>query len=81
MIRMHVAPVKDACAGAGVQVWLKQPLVNLEEIRERHDMVESFVNDASLRQDLQQHLRGEASPPTPHPPHAFCCFPLGCALE
>ena len=42
-----------------MQVWLKQPLVDLEEIKRRHDVVEALVEDASLRQDLQMHLRGE----------------------
>ncbi|KAG1902378.1 DNA mismatch repair protein [Suillus fuscotomentosus] len=33
--------------------WLKQPLVNLHEIRKRQDLVETFVDDGSSRRILQ----------------------------
>ncbi|KAI9568665.1 DNA mismatch repair protein [Boletus coccyginus] len=33
--------------------WLKQPLVNLHEIRKRQDLVETFVDDSSTRRVLQ----------------------------
>ncbi|KIM69472.1 hypothetical protein SCLCIDRAFT_1207895 [Scleroderma citrinum Foug A] len=33
--------------------WLKQPLVNLHEIRKRQDLVETFVDDSSTRRILQ----------------------------
>ncbi|OAX37509.1 DNA mismatch repair protein, partial [Rhizopogon vinicolor AM-OR11-026] len=33
--------------------WLKQPLINLHEIRKRQDLVETFVDDASARRTLQ----------------------------
>ncbi|CAO1628418.1 unnamed protein product [Parajaminaea phylloscopi] len=33
--------------------WLKQPLINLHEIRKRHDLVEIFVDDAMTRQTIQ----------------------------
>ncbi|EIW77166.1 DNA mismatch repair protein [Coniophora puteana RWD-64-598 SS2] len=33
--------------------WLKQPLVNLHEIRQRQNLVEVFVNDANGRRTLQ----------------------------
>ena len=49
-----------------MQVWLKQPLVDLAEITVRHDIVETFTSDPSLRESLRdQHLRG-ASAPTVH---------------
>lgn len=33
--------------------WLKQPLVNLHEIRKRQDLVETFVDDSTTRRVLQ----------------------------
>ena len=42
-----------------LQVWLKQPLVDLTEINTRHDIVETFTSDPTLRESLRdQHLRG-----------------------
>lgn len=41
------------------QVWLTQPLVDLEAIIARHDIVEAFVTDIELRERLRdQSLRG-----------------------
>jgi len=38
--------------------WLKQPLMSMEEIVKRQQLVESFVNDTELRQSMQEeHLR------------------------
>ena len=45
-------------------MWLKQPLVDVEEINVRHNIVEAFVGDPTLRETLRdQHLRGESSSP------------------
>ena len=41
-------------------MWLKQPLVDLAEITVRHDIVETFTSDPTLRESLRdQHLRGK----------------------
>ncbi|KAL1311507.1 hypothetical protein AAFC00_001630 [Neodothiora populina] len=38
--------------------WLKQPLMNLDEIERRQQLVEAFVNDTDLRTSMQDdHLR------------------------
>ncbi|KAH6807687.1 MUTS-like protein 2 [Perilla frutescens var. frutescens] len=40
-----------------LHMWLKQPLLDVNEINTRLDLVQSFVEDAALRQDLRQHLK------------------------
>lgn len=41
------------------QVWLKQPLVDVAAISERHDVVEALAADTELRDRLRdQSLRG-----------------------
>ena len=42
-----------------LKIWLKQPLTDINDINKRLDIVESLVEDASLRSDLNGlHLRG-----------------------
>ncbi|CAL0307150.1 unnamed protein product [Lupinus luteus] len=51
---------KTCTAGMGkrlLHMWLKQPLVDVKEINVRLDVVQAFVEDTLLRQDMQQHLK------------------------
>ncbi|XP_062158477.1 DNA mismatch repair protein MSH2-like [Alnus glutinosa] len=51
---------RTCTAGMGkrlLHMWLKQPLLDVKEINSRLDLVQAFVEDAALRQDLRQHLK------------------------
>ncbi|KAJ8772226.1 hypothetical protein K2173_027403 [Erythroxylum novogranatense] len=51
---------RTCTAGMGkrlLHMWLKQPLLDVNEIKCRLDLVQTFVEDAALRQDLRQHLK------------------------
>lgn len=51
---------RTCTAGMGKRLlnrWLKQPLLDVTEINSRLDLVQAFVEDTALRQDLRQHLR------------------------
>ncbi|GMJ13536.1 MUTS homolog 2 [Hibiscus trionum] len=51
---------RTCTAGMGkrlLHMWLKQPLLDVSEINSRLDLVQVFVEDTELRQDLRQHLR------------------------
>ncbi|PPE01575.1 hypothetical protein GOBAR_DD01406 [Gossypium barbadense] len=51
---------RTCTAGMGkrlLHMWLKQPLLDISEINSRLDLVQAFVEDTELRQDLRQHLR------------------------
>ncbi|GLT76516.1 hypothetical protein SLA2020_481690 [Shorea laevis] len=51
---------RTCTAGMGkrlLHMWLKQPLLDINEINSRLDLVQAFVEDTELRQDLRQHLR------------------------
>lgn len=51
---------RTCTAGMGkrlLHMWLKQPLLDVDEINCRLDLVQAFVEDAALRQDLRQHLK------------------------
>ncbi|VFQ78883.1 unnamed protein product [Cuscuta campestris] len=51
---------RTCTAGMGkrmLHMWLKQPLLDAQEINCRLDLVQAFVEDAELRQDLRQHLK------------------------
>lgn len=50
---------KTAMGKRLLKAWIKQPLTDPKDISLRHDIVESFVTDTSLRSDLLSlHLRG-----------------------
>ncbi|MGC9525284.1 MAG: DNA mismatch repair protein MutS [Limnospira sp.] len=46
-----------AMGSRALRRWLLQPLLNLKGIRARHDTIQELVENAELRQDLQQLLR------------------------
>lgn len=51
---------RTCTAGMGkrlLHMWLKQPLLDVKEINLRLDIVQAFVEDAVLRQELRQHLK------------------------
>ncbi|XP_021911277.1 DNA mismatch repair protein MSH2, partial [Carica papaya] len=51
---------RTCTAGMGkrlLHMWLKQPLLDCTEINCRLDMVQAFVEDTALRQNLRQHLK------------------------
>ncbi|KAF4398762.1 DNA mismatch repair protein MSH2 isoform X1 [Cannabis sativa] len=51
---------RTCTAGMGkrlLNMWLKQPLIDVNEINTRLDLVQAFVEDPALRQDLRQHLK------------------------
>ncbi|KAK7330201.1 hypothetical protein VNO77_24388 [Canavalia gladiata] len=51
---------RTCTAGMGkrlLHIWLKQPLLDVKEINARLDVVQAFVEDTSLQQDLRQHLK------------------------
>eukprot|EP00252_Welwitschia_mirabilis_P026144 TRINITY_DN8428_c0_g1_i1.p1 TRINITY_DN8428_c0_g1~~TRINITY_DN8428_c0_g1_i1.p1 ORF type:complete len:948 (+),score=194.75 TRINITY_DN8428_c0_g1_i1:276-3119(+) len=51
---------RTCTAGMGKRLlnrWLKQPLLDVDEIKCRLDVVQAFVEDAAVRQDLRQLLK------------------------
>ncbi|XWS61006.1 hypothetical protein CRYUN_Cryun07bG0088100 [Craigia yunnanensis] len=51
---------RTCTAGMGkrmLHLWLKQPLTDVSEINSRLDLVQAFVEDIELRQNLRQHLK------------------------
>ncbi|MCU5437157.1 DNA mismatch repair protein MutS [Bacillus cereus] len=48
---------KTAMGGRMLKQWMERPLIQKERIEERLDMVETFVNDYFLREDLKEKLK------------------------
>ncbi|KAM1398249.1 hypothetical protein ACFX2I_015717 [Malus domestica] len=51
---------RTCTAGMGkrlLHMWLKQPLLDVNEINSRLDLVQAFVEDPALHHDLRQHLK------------------------
>ncbi|KAK6921123.1 DNA mismatch repair protein MutS-like, N-terminal [Dillenia turbinata] len=51
---------RTCTAGMGkrlLHMWLKQPLLDVNEINRRLNLVQTFVEDAQLRQDMRQHMK------------------------
>ncbi|XP_059641763.1 DNA mismatch repair protein MSH2 [Cornus florida] len=51
---------RTCTAGMGkrlLHMWLKQPLLDVDEINSRLDLVQAFVEDTALCQELRQHLK------------------------
>ncbi|CAO2826916.1 unnamed protein product, partial [Amaranthus hypochondriacus] len=51
---------RTCTAGMGkrlLHMWLKQPLLDVNDINARLDLVQAFVEDIELRQGLRQHLK------------------------
>ncbi|XP_002982304.2 DNA mismatch repair protein MSH2 [Selaginella moellendorffii] len=51
---------RTSTAGMGKRLlnrWLKQPLLDVDEIKHRHDVVQMFVEDAELRESLKNCLK------------------------
>ncbi|WP_028399063.1 DNA mismatch repair protein MutS [Ectobacillus panaciterrae] len=48
---------KTAMGGRMLKQWMERPLVSKAQIEERHEMVETFVNNYFVREDLKEKLR------------------------
>ncbi|XP_024543103.1 DNA mismatch repair protein MSH2 [Selaginella moellendorffii] len=51
---------RTSTAGMGKRLlnrWLKQPLLDVDEIKHRHDVVQMFVEDSELRESLKNCLK------------------------
>lgn len=48
---------KTAMGGRMLKQWMERPLIQKERIEERLEMVETFVNDYFLREDLKEKLK------------------------
>ncbi|MCI4060223.1 hypothetical protein MMK25_31170, partial [Bacillus cereus] len=48
---------KTAMGGRMLKQWMERPLIQKERIEERLEMVETFVNDNFLREDLKEKLK------------------------
>ncbi|SFI25024.1 MULTISPECIES: DNA mismatch repair protein MutS [unclassified Bacillus (in: firmicutes)] len=48
---------KTAMGGRMLKQWMERPLIQKEKIEERLEMVETFVNDYFLREDLKEKLK------------------------
>ncbi len=49
---------RTAAGGRLLKQWLHQPLLDLEEIQRRQDLVEALVKEGSLLEGIRSHLKG-----------------------
>lgn len=55
---LKVEPLLSSFFNRIYQTWIRQPLMDLDEITLRHDIVEAFTLDTAMQEDIRSVLRG-----------------------